>query len=128
MRHAERDFEDLVTLVQTDKFEKFLILIFVLTLPLSNPWVRGDGVGYYAYARAMLIEHRLDFRKDWLAANTSFRMGRVDSDGQYIAGSIYVYWPFEQPLFRRARDPVVSVFLAAHVFVDLNNLWWPYCC
>ena len=27
----------------------------------------------------MLIEHRLDFTKDWLAANTSFRMGRIGS-------------------------------------------------
>jgi Dolichyl-phosphate-mannose-protein mannosyltransferase len=32
----------------------------------------------------MLIEHRLDFRKDWLAANTSFRMGRVDGAGQLL--------------------------------------------
>ncbi len=67
-----------------DKFEKLLILIFALTLPLSNPWVRGDGVGYYAYARALLIEHRLDFRKDWLAANTSYRMGRVDAAGNIL--------------------------------------------
>ncbi|MGB8541380.1 MAG: hypothetical protein WCD49_07050 [Candidatus Acidiferrales bacterium] len=67
-----------------DKFEKLLILIFVLTLPLINPWVRGDGVGYYAYARALLIEHRLDFRKDWLAANTSYRMGRVDATGNIL--------------------------------------------
>jgi hypothetical protein len=71
-------------LFRHDKFEKLLILIFVLTLPLSNPWVRGDGVGYYAYARALLIEHRLDFQKDWLAANTSFRMGRVDATGNIL--------------------------------------------
>jgi hypothetical protein len=71
-------------LFRPDKFEKLLILIFVLTLPLSNPWVRGDGVGYYAYARALLIEHRLDFRKDWLAANTSYRMGRVSPDGNIL--------------------------------------------
>jgi len=50
-------------------------------MPLINPWVRGDGVGYYAFARSMLIEHRLDFTKDWLEANTSFRMGRTDAEG-----------------------------------------------
>ena len=63
------------------KYEKILALLFVLTLPLSNPWVRGDGVGYYAFARSMLIEHRLDFTKDWLEGNTSFRMGRTDAEG-----------------------------------------------
>jgi len=64
------------------KYEKVLVALFVFTLPLTNPWVRGDGVGYYAFTRSMLIEHRLDFTKDWLAANTSFRMGRVDANGR----------------------------------------------
>jgi len=63
-------------------YEAALILLFVLTLPLMNAWVRGDGVGYYAFARSILIEHRLDFRKDWLAANPSFRMDRVDAGGR----------------------------------------------
>jgi hypothetical protein len=63
------------------KYEKILILLFLLTLPIVNPWVRGDGVGYYAFARALLVEHRLDFRADWLNSNTSFRMSHVDSQG-----------------------------------------------
>lgn len=66
------------------KHDKALVALFLVTLPLSNPWVRGDGVGYYAFARSMLIEHHLDFTKDWLAANTSFRMGRVDANGRLM--------------------------------------------
>jgi hypothetical protein len=66
------------------KYEALLVFLFVLTLPLINPWVRGDGVGYYAFARSMLIEHRLDFTKDWLAANPSFQMGRIDSEGHLL--------------------------------------------
>lgn len=67
-----------------DKYEKILIVLFLLTIPLSNPWVRGDGVGYYAYARAMLIEHRLDFQKDWQHGNESFTMGRLDARGEIL--------------------------------------------
>ena len=63
---------------------RLLVLLFVLTLPLVNPWVRGDGVGYYAFARALLLQHDLRFEQDWLAANPTFRMGRVDA-----AGNIY---------------------------------------
>ena len=63
------------------KYERILILLFFITLPLSNPWVRGDGVGYYAFGRAILIGGNLDFTKDWLDANSSFRMGRVAPDG-----------------------------------------------
>jgi hypothetical protein len=63
------------------RYEAILLIVFVLTLPFCNPWVRGDGVGYYAFARSMLIEHRLDFTNDWLKANDSFRMYKVDAAG-----------------------------------------------
>ena len=66
------------------RYEAILLLLFVLTLPFSNPWVRGDGVGYYAFARSMLIEHRLDFTYDWQKANASFRMYRVDAAGNVL--------------------------------------------
>jgi hypothetical protein len=68
-----------------DRYEKLLILIFLVTLPLSNPWVRGDGVGYYAYVRSLLIERHLDFEKDWQHGNESFVMGRLDRNGQVLA-------------------------------------------
>jgi len=73
-------------LLRLTKYEALLTITFLVTLPLSNPWVRGDGVGYYAFARSTLIEHRLDFTKDWLAANTSFRMGRTDAQGNIEPG------------------------------------------
>jgi hypothetical protein len=73
------------SLGRLSKYEVILLVIFIVSLPLSNPWVRGDGVGYYAFGRSLLIEHRLDFQKDWRAANTSFRMGRTDPSGNVLA-------------------------------------------
>ncbi len=67
---------------QTRRMEHRLLLLFLLSLVLLNPWVRGDGVGYYAFARAPLIEHSLHFERDYIAANTSFREGRLDEHGQ----------------------------------------------
>lgn len=66
-------------------YDKILILIFVFTLPLVNPWVRGDGVGYYAYARAIVVNHNLQFEPDWLRANPSFYLGRIDTPGHLRA-------------------------------------------
>ena len=60
------------------KYERLLLALFIVSLPFVNPWVRGDGVGYYALARAPLIQHNLDFRPDWLHANASFRLARVE--------------------------------------------------
>jgi hypothetical protein len=68
-----------------DKNERLLILIFLVTLPLCNPWVRGDGVGYYAYVRSLLIEKHLDFTKDWQHGNETFLMNRLDPNGQIRA-------------------------------------------
>jgi len=67
-------------------YEKILVLLFLLLLPLCNPWVRGDGVGYYAFGRALLIEHDLNFKEDWLSGNASFRMGRADEEGRILPG------------------------------------------
>jgi hypothetical protein len=85
-------------LSKCSRFEITLVVLFVFSLPLANPWVRGDGVGYYAYARALLIEHRLDFTKDWQHGNESFAMGRIEPDGMVNpkeftrTGHIYNHW------------------------------------
>jgi hypothetical protein len=68
------------------RYVKILLAIFAFSLPLANPWVHGDGVGYFAYARSLLIERRLNFEKDWQHGNQSFVMGRLDSDGRVLPG------------------------------------------
>jgi len=62
--------------------ERPLFFLFLLSLVLLNPWVRGDGVGYYAFARAPLIEHSFNFANDYISANTGFREARLDTLGQ----------------------------------------------
>jgi len=62
--------------------ERLLLLFFLLCLPFSNPWVRGDGVGYYAFFRAPFFEHSLDFTRDYQNANSSFRENRLDDSNQ----------------------------------------------
>ncbi len=64
--------------------EKLLFFLFLLTLPLVNPWVRGDGVGYYAYLRSTLIGHDLRFENDYLVANESFLISHVDAQGRLL--------------------------------------------
>jgi len=59
-----------------------MLLLLFFSLPLLNPWVRGDGVGYYAFARAPLVQHNLDFAPDYEHANQSFREARLDASGR----------------------------------------------
>jgi hypothetical protein len=67
--------------------EKLLVLLFLLTLPLANPWVRGDGVGYYSYARSILLDGDLHFENDYLAAPPSFADFRRGDDGRLLPGA-----------------------------------------
>jgi hypothetical protein len=91
------------------KAYRWLLGLFVLSLVLINPWVRGDGVGYYAFARAALIQHNLDFTADYNAANSSFRDGRLDENGN------------PKPLFRTATN-----HLDNHFSVGPAILWMPF--
>ena len=61
---------------------KILFVCFLLTLPIVNPTIHGDGVGYYAYARAILIQHNLRFEEDWRHANILFSAARIQTDEQ----------------------------------------------
>lgn len=60
-----------------------LLLTFAATLPLINPLVHGDGVGYYAYLRSPLIQHNLKFEEDWRHANPSFVQARIGPDNEF---------------------------------------------
>src|SRR5207245_10217387 len=64
---------------------QILLLFFLFSVPLVNPWVRGDGVGYYAYIRSLLVEHKLDFENDWRTANKTFSQPKLSADGSIDA-------------------------------------------
>ena len=97
-------------MARLSRYDKILAFLFVLSLPLVNPWVRGDGVGYYAFGRALLIQHDLNFQQDWLRANSSFRSGRTD-ERESSSDGVYVHGPRGQSFFDWARDSLVSIFI-----------------
>ena len=105
------------------KYEKILALIFICTLPLVNPWVRGDGVGYYAFARAPLIQHNLDFRQDWLHANSSFRMGRVDDQNRLLPEEFTSNGHLDNHFSIGPAMLWAPFLLAAHGAVKINHLF-----
>jgi len=86
-----------------------LCALFAVSLPLINPWIRGDGVGYYALARALLIEGRFDFTQDYIHANERFREARLDEADRPL------------PLFRTPTG-----HLDNHFSVGPAILWAPF--
>jgi hypothetical protein len=94
-----------------------LAIAFVITLPLVNPLVHGDGVGYYAYLRAPLIQHNFRFEEDWRHANLGFVELRMGSDKRLHADQ-YTTTGYIDNLF--TIGPAIlwtPFFLLAHVAV-----------
>ena len=94
-----------------------LAIVFVATLPLVNPLVHGDGVGYYAYLRAPLIQHNLRFEEDWRHANRGFVETRLSTDNQFRANQ-YTSTGYISNLF--TIGPAIlwtPFFLLAHIAV-----------
>jgi hypothetical protein len=104
-------------------YERILILLFFLTLPLSNPWVRGDGVGYYAFGRAMLIGGNLDFTKDWLAGNSSFRLGHVGPDGNINQNQFTVTGHLDNHFTIGPAILWAPFLVTAHLVVEASHIF-----
>lgn len=103
------------------RFPRILLLLFLCSLPLVNPIVHGDGVGYYAYARAPLIQHNLRFEEDWRRANLNFSQSRLLPNGQ-LSPDQYTDTGYVSNLFSIGPALLwIPFLLVAHVFVLLSN-------
>lgn len=101
--------------------EKVLLGLFILTVVLINPYIRGDGNGYYAYVRSLIIDGDLHFENEYRLGDPAFVRSAFDVEGrltdgmrlpsghvrnQWAVGSSVLWAPF---------------FVAAHGLVRLTN-------
>jgi hypothetical protein len=111
-----------VAAVAVDRFHLIILtVVFILTLPLVNPLVHGDGVGYYAYLRAPLIQHNFQFEADWRHGNLGFVRSRVNSADQ-LTSDQYTPTGHVNNLFSVGPAILWSpFFLIAHAAVLIAN-------
>ncbi len=105
--------------------EKMLIALFLLSLPFVRPQVQGDGIGYYAYARSMLIDHNLNFDGDWKDPNTGDAVVQGYANG-HVLWSHYTTTGHRVDHFAAGPAILWAPFLgAAHVSVlALDHFGW----
>ena len=48
-----------------DRYQKIIILVFVLSLVLLHPWINSDGIAYYSQLRSMVMDHDLQFTNEF---------------------------------------------------------------
>ncbi len=74
-----------------------LIIIFLLTVPATTPFLRGDGVGYYAWLASPVIDGDLRFENEYRQGDSTFQnnvwiSGEVKQDWQAADGHIQNQW------------------------------------
>ena len=98
-----------------------LAAVFAVSVVLVNPYVRGDGNGYFAWLASAVVDHDLDFRNQYRHADPLFRQTYLDESGQPLpsaltsTGHVKNQW---------AVGPAVlwaPWFLAAHAVVSARG-------
>jgi hypothetical protein len=120
--------------------ERLLAVIFLLTLPLVNPYVRGDGNGYYAYVRSLVIDGDLHFENEFRRGDPSFVMGVFEEGGGFKPtfllpnGSVRNQWSVGpamlwSPFFLAAHSLVwIADKLGANIPADGYSLPYRWVC
>ncbi len=96
--------------------------LFVLSLPLVNPYLRGDGHGYYAYLPSLVIDRDLDLENQFRHGDPLFRelyfdeAGRVRASMRSATGRVVNQWAVGPALLW------LPFFLAAHALVGVLHL------
>ncbi len=89
----------------------------------ANPYIRGDGNGYYAYVRSVVIDHDLKFQNEFRRADPAF-LRSTTTDGTHFRESMDA-----KPGYIRNQWSVGSsllwtpFFLVAHGFVQATGHW-----
>ncbi len=105
--------------------KRWLTVAFVLSLALVNPYVRGDGNGYYAWLVSPVIDGDFDFENQYRRADPFFQPLMFESDGRprsevlTNAGRLANQW---------SVGPAVlwlPWFLTAHASVQVARVWSP---
>jgi hypothetical protein len=104
------------------RHERAFLVLFTVTILLINPSIRGDGNGYYAYVRSVVIDHDLCFENEYRRGDPAFVRSSFSSDGRL---NLDLQLPNGYVRNQWAVGPAVlwgPFFLVAHALVGLLNL------
>jgi hypothetical protein len=106
-----------VRLPRPSRGERWLALALLLTLPLANPYIRGEGNGHYAYLRSAAVDGDLHFENEYRRGDPDF----VTSNFRRSDGHLWP--PLEMPTgYVRNQWPSGAAVLWAPAFLQVHAL------
>jgi hypothetical protein len=105
------------------------LLLALVALGLVNPYLRGDGNGYYAYLPSLVVDHDLDLTNQFQRGDPEFHKIYFDDHGRARDGLRTRRGYVEDQWGIGAAVMWAPAFLAAHAFVKLaaatGHTRWP---
>lgn len=119
-----------------DRAVWWLTAIFFMTAAFINPYIRGDGNGYYAYIRSLVIDGDLHFENEFRRGDPAFRRtvfddrDQVRADWSMVGGHVRNQWAVGPsllwaPFFLLAHG-FVRVLSPLGVSIPADGYSWPY--
>lgn len=97
--------------------ERRLALALLCTLPLANPYLRGEGNGHYAYLRSAVVDGDLQFENEYRRGDPDF----VTSNFRRSDGHLWP--PLRMPTgYVRNQWPAGAAVLWAPAFLEVHAL------
>jgi hypothetical protein len=115
---------------------RWIALVVLLSCAAVNPYVRGDGNGYYAWLVSPVIDADLDFTNQFRRADPLFQTlifeadGSVRAEARTVTGRVGNQWSVGPavmwaPWFLAAHGAVLTA-RAAGASVPADGYSWPY--
>lgn len=115
---------------------RWWLAAFVLACTLVNPYVRGDGQGYYAWLVSAVVDRDLDFTNQFERADPLFRTLMFEEDGRVAdrartpTGRVGNQWSVGPAVLWApwfvAAHAAVSLARLAGATVPADGYSWPY--
>mgnify|MGYP000005110827 CR=1 FL=1 len=100
---------------------RWLFILFLLTLPFVTPYLRGDGIGYYAYIASLVIDHDLYFEDEYRHADPWHYRNYFDAQGR-LKPHLYTRTGFVENQYSVGPSLLwAPFFLTAHIFTAIYN-------
>lgn len=94
-----------------------LVAIFVLSTPLITPYLRGDGVGYYAWLRSPVVDGDFHFENEFRRADPAVYAHVFDAEGELAPGQLTETGHVRNQFGVGASVVLAPFFLGAHAVV-----------
>lgn len=103
------------------RYQAAIAALFAVSMVLVNPYVRGDGNGYFAWLASAVVDRDLDFHNQYRHADPLFRQAYLDESGQPLPSALTATGHLKN---QWAVGPAVlwaPWFLVAHAIVTVRG-------